>query len=239
MKFRMAMGVMLSAAMAAGGTSAALAQDEGTDVGNPDDPALKVIPRSADVAGQSYQDWIEEYGKWFFWERTLDNPPPDAIQDCNGGQPMGEVFFIPHTQFGNVTEFDCELRSDQHVLLWLGGSMDIVGPGESVDDAMQRYGVIPDHSHGFEFTIDGVTRPAGFHTIYHPSFYTVDLAEDNLFELPAGPREVSLFGSFVMLEPFEPGQHEVVVENHLYSAEVGEMSARAISSLTVTDAAAK
>ena len=24
------------------------------------------------------------------------------MKDCNGGQPMGDVFFIPHTQFGNI-----------------------------------------------------------------------------------------------------------------------------------------
>jgi len=44
-------------------------------------------------------------------------------------------------------------------------------------------------------------------------------------------------GSFVLLEPFEPGDHQVMVENRLYTPENGAARARAISNLTVTDAA--
>ena len=98
----------MATSLSLAGTTAVVAQ-EGTDVGNPagpPDPATLVVERSADVAGKSQQEWVNEFGRWFFWSRTPDNPPPDAIRDCNGGQPMGDVFFIPHTQFGNITEFD-------------------------------------------------------------------------------------------------------------------------------------
>ena len=240
MKKRFAMSAALVAALSLVGVPAAFAQDEGTDVGNPaepPDPATLVIERSAEVAGQTYQDWINEYGKWFFWERTPDNPPPDAMKDCNGGQPMGDVFFIPHTQFGNIDSFDCELRSDQHVLLWLGGGMGFVEDGDTVEATTQQFFSGQEHSYGFEYSVNGVSRPAGAHTVFHPAFYTVDLAEDNLFGLPAGPREVTLVGSFVMLEPFEAGEHQVMVANRTYHPELGDARAYAISNLTVTDAA--
>ena len=113
-----------------------------------------------------------------------------------------------------------------------------VEDGETTESTTDQLFSGRDHSYGFEYTVNGVTRPAGAHTVYHPSFYSVDFAEDNLFGLPAGPRDVTMVGSFVMLEPFEAGEHQLMVANELYSPDGGHAHAYAISRLTVTDAAA-
>lgn len=236
---RKSLGLAIAAALTIVGGTAVAEQENGRPL--PLHPAWYVVPRGADIAGQPYQHWVDEYGKWFFWKRTTDDPPPDANADCDGGQPGGPVFFIPHTQFGQETEFECTARSDQHVFLWLGGDIGIVnheegGTPESVTlDLDGRFA----HSHGFLFSVDGKSTPAGGHTIYRPSFYDVDLPEDNIFGLPAGEREVTMVGSFVMLEPFPPGTYEIIVQNSLFHPADGEATATAISTVRVTDAAAE
>ena len=200
--------------------------------------ASTVVPRDAEIAGESYEHWIREYGDWFFWDRTMENPPPDAMSDCNGGQPGGPVFFIPHTQFGNTTSYSCEARADQYVLLWLGGTLGWVEDGQTSAEALTAHYGGPAHIHGFEFTVNGETVPAGDQTIFQPVLYTAELAPDNVFGQPGGPREVFVTGSFVMLEPLAPGVHEITVQNSIFEPGRGIADAVAISELTVTDATA-
>lgn len=233
---RMSMGLALAGALTVGGGTAVAEQENGRPL--PLHPAWYVVPRGTDIAGRPYQEWINEYGEWFFWERTTDVPPPDEHADCDGGQPGGPVFFMPHTKLGEETEFTCTARSDQYLLLWLGGDTGIVEheEGETPESVTLELDGRVAHSYGFSFSVDGVTTPAGGHTIHRPSFYTVDLPEDNYFDLPAGPREVTLVGSFVILEPFPPGTYEIIVQNTAFHPSDGEATATAISTLRVTDA---
>jgi hypothetical protein len=220
------------------GTSAVFAQDEAAEErANPDHPAWTTVARGSDIEGKSFQEWVNEYGSWYFWDRSMDNPPPDATADCNGGQPNEEVFFIPHTQFGNITTYDCEVRSDQKILMWLGGGIGFVEPenGETRENLMEATVSDQGHSYGFEFTVDGVTTPGGAQTIVVPEYYTVELADDNIFKIPTGPRDVFLMGSFVMIEPLPAGDHQLMVENRFFHPADGHSRARAISNLTVTD----
>ncbi len=234
MRNRYTLSLALAASLAVVGAPATLAQD-GTDVGNPDQLAYKVIERSKDIAGRSYQDWINDYGTWFIWDRSPDNLPPDAMQDCDGGQPGGDVFFIPSTQIGQTTEYGCDVRSDQHLLLWLGGTLGWVDDGQTQDERLADLYTGFSHWHGFEFTLDGETLPAGGHLVFEPDFYTVELADDNLFGLPPGPRDVFMVGAFVMLEPLDAGQHTVTAKGSLFDPELGTADTVAIATLNVTD----
>ena len=68
--------------------------------------------------------------------------------------------------------------------------------------------------------------------------YSVDFAEDNLFGLTAGPRDVLLAGIVtVLLEPLEPGVHELTVKNTNFDPSLsdGDMQlADAVSNVTLT-----
>lgn len=234
MSHRTLLSVTLSATILGASAPAALAQDtDGPHI------ATTVVARDAEIGGEPYEHWIRAYGRWFFWDRTTEDPPPDATQDCDGGQPGGPVFFIPHTQIGKTTSYACSARSDQHVLLWLGGTLGWVEDGQTAADRLAQHYGRPSHLHGFEFTVDGQTVPAGDQTIFQPALHTVELAEDNVFGLTAGPRDVFVNGSFVMLEPLSPGEHEITVRNRIFDPEHGTADAIAISRVTVTDATAR
>lgn len=234
---RFTLGVILASTLAIVGASAALAQD-GTDVGNPDHLAYRVLARNAEVGGRPYQDWINDYGEWFIWSRTSDNPPPDVMADCDGGQPGGDVFFIPSTQIGQTTEYQCTVSPDQYLLLWLGGTLGVVEDGQTQEDRLEQlYADQVQHNYGFEFTLDGQTLPVGGHLSFEPDFYTVELAEDNVFGMPGGNREVFMVGYFALLEPLEAGQHSLTVRSSVLHPERGTGDTVAIADLDVVDAA--
>ena len=206
-----AASLALAAALATAFAPAALAQGEPA---GPDHPVWKMVQPNESVGGKTYAEWARTYTSWLLWERTPENPPPDATQDCEGGQPGGDVFFVPHTMIGTTSEYACTVRADQHLMLFLGGWIDWADDGQASEQMLDEFYDPHYQFHGFEFTLDGVTVPVGSHLTLPPDLYSVDFAEDNLFGLPAGPRDVLLAGlTAVILQPLESGQHELTVKN--------------------------
>ena len=229
---RLAASLALAAALAT--TPATLAQSGPVD---PDHPVWSLVKPNETVGGQTYQEWINDYDEWFLWERSPDNPPPDALQDCDGGQPGGDVFFVPHSQIGATTDYACTVGADQHLLLFLGGWIEWVEDGETQEQELDALYDLQLQFHDFEFTLDGVTVPVGSFLSFPPEFYEFDFAEDNLFGLSAGPRDVYLTGSFAMLEPLEPGEHMLTMKNTMFDpnpVDGGLQVADAVSNLTLT-----
>lgn len=234
MRRQPAVSLALAAALATALAPAALAQDGPAD---PDHPVWKVVTPIESVGGQTYQEWIHDYGEWLLWERTSENPPPDVLEDCDGGQPGGDVFFVPHTRTGVTSEYACTVGADQHLLLLLGGWIDWVDDGQTKEQALDEFYDPRYQSHGFEFTLDGVTVPVGNHMYFPPDFYSVDIPEDSFFGLPAGPRDVFLAATFVMLEPLEPGEHTLTMKNTNFDPGLNDgerQIADAVSNLTLT-----
>ena len=235
MRRQSATSLALAVALAATLAPAALAQGEPAD---PDHPVWKIIQPNEPVGGQTYEAWARDYTQWLLWDRTPDNPPPDATQDCEGGQPGGDVFFLPHTMIGTTSEYACTVGADQHLLVFLGGWIDWADEGQPSEQMLDEFYDPHYQFHGFEFTLDGVTVPVGSHLTLQPDLYSVDFAEDNLFGLPAGPRDVLLAGlTVVMLEPLELGEHELTVKNTNFDPGLadGDMQfADAVSNLTLT-----
>ena len=101
----LALGTTLAATLG----HAALAQGEPAD---PDHPVWKIVQPNESVGGQTYEAWARDYTEWLLWDRTPENPPPDATGDCEGGQPGGDVFFVPHTMIGTASEYACSVGAD-------------------------------------------------------------------------------------------------------------------------------
>ena len=235
MRRQSAAGLALAATLAATLAPAALAQGEPADA---DHPVWKIVQPNEPVGGQTYEEWARDYTRWLLWDRTPDNPPPDATLDCEGGQPGGDVFFVPHTMIGATTEYACTVGADQHLLVFLGGWIDWADDGQTGEQMLDEFYDPHYQFHGFEFTLDGVTVPVGSHLTLQPDLYSVDFAEDNLFGLPTGPRDVLRAGlTVVMLEPLEPGEHALTVKNTNFDpglADGVEQFADAVSILTLT-----
>jgi hypothetical protein len=227
----LALGTTLAATLG----HAALAQGEPAD---PDHPVWKIVQPNESVGGQTYEAWARDYTEWLLWDRTPENPPPDATGDCEGGQPGGDVFFVPHTMIGTASEYACSVGADQHLMVFLGGWIDWADDGQASEQLLDEFYDPHYQFHGFEFTLDGVTVPVGSHLTLQPDLYSVDFDEDNLFGLSAGPRDVLLAGlTAVMLEPLEPGEHELTVKNTNFDpglVDGDEQFADAVSILTLT-----
>lgn len=235
MRRQLAASLALAAALATTLAPAALAQDEPADA---DHPVWKIVPPNETVGGQTYGEWARDYTDWLLWDRTPENPPPDATLDCEGGQPGGDVFFVPHTPIGTTTDYACTVGAGQHLLLFLGGWIDWADDGQPSDQLLDEFYDPHYQFHDFEFTLDGVTVPVGSHLTLQPDLYSVDFTEDNLFGLTAGPRDVLLAGlTAAMLEPLEPGEHALTVKNTNFDPGLadGDMQfADAVSNVTLT-----
>lgn len=235
MRRPLAASIALAAALATTLAPVAVAQSEPAD---PDHPVWKIVQPNELVGGQTYEEWARDYTRWLLWDRTPDNPPPDATQDCEGGQPGDDVFFVPHTMIGTTSEYACTVGADQHLLIFLGGWIDWADDGQTSEQVLDEFYDLHYQSHGFEFTLDGATVPVGSHLSLGPDLYSVDFAEDNLFGLSAGPRDVFLAGlTFAMLEPLEPGEHVLTVKNTGFDpglADGGEQFADAVSNVALT-----
>lgn len=235
MRRQLAAGLALASALATTTVPAALAQDEPAAA---DHPVWKIVQPNESVGGKTHAEWARDYTDWLLWDRTPENPPPDATLDCEGGQPGGDVFFVPHTMIGTTTEYACTVGADQHLLLFLGGWIDWADDGQNSEQMLDEFYDPHYQFHDFEFTLDGVTVPVGSHLTLPPDLYSVDFAEDNLFGLPAGPRDVLLAGLTVaMLEPLEPGEHALTVKNTNFDPGLndgGSQLADAVSILTLT-----
>ncbi len=235
MRRQLAASLALAAALATTFATTTLAQ---TGPADPDHPVWKLVQRNESVGGQSYQEWINDYGEWFLFERSPENPPPAAMDDCDRDQPGGDVFFVPHTMIGTTTDYTCTVGADQHLLLFLGGFVDWVDDGETREQALDALYAMQLQYYNFEYTLDGVTVPVGSFLSFQPDFYSFDFAEDNFFELPAGPRDVYLTGAFAMLEPLEPGEHALTVKNTNFDPSLEDPDVLqiddAVSNLTLT-----
>ena len=144
---------------------------------------------------------------------------------------------MPHSQIGATTDYACTVGADQHLLLFLGGWIEWVEDGETQEQELDALYDLQLQFHDFEFTLDGVTVPVGSFLSFPPEFYEFDFAEDNLFGLSAGPRDVYLTGSFAMLEPLEPGEHMLTMKNTMFDpnpVDGGLQVADAVSNLTLT-----
>ncbi len=229
--------VAMASALALATASAVTAQDELPPAVYDSHPMDEIVSRTTEVEGRSYQDWINEYGSWFFYDTTPDTHP-GRNKDCNLGQPGGAVFFLPHAMFGEVAHYQCTIGSDQHILMWLGGGPGfVIGDGATRDSALEDWYRHPESSYGFEFVLDGARTPIGDAFAFHPEFVTVDLAEDNFFGLPPGPRDTFIAGTFVMIEPLEVGDHRMSTANKVFSPQWGHEDARAYHDITVVDPA--
>jgi len=247
MKAKPTITMALVAALAVAGTTSVVAQDEPSAKQQADAAiGYTVAPPNVELAGRSRADLVKEHLAWHFFDTTPDTHP-GRLGDCMIGQPDGDVFFLPHAMHGNVAQYDCTIRSDQHVLAWFGGAICLVAPNESPGAAA----AFCDSSVGTvnpELTINGQTTPISGGYWLNTGEYLVDLGVDNFFGFPSGERGVGGAGFYALIEPLPVGEHTIMTRNDLYDPGFGFRdrgrdqcglsicTARALMNVTVVEA---
>lgn len=253
MRRRLTTTIAFAAALALSTTSVAAAQGGGADSASPEDEAdaaigYTIVPPDQELDGRSYLDLVKAHLDWFFWGATPATHP-GAQGDCMLRQPGGNVFFLPHAMHGNLAEFDCTIRSDQHILAWFGGPIcfEDIENGETFEDAhLFCKGAI-----GWvnpRLTIDGQTTPISGSFWQLTESIDIDFGEGNFFGFPPGDRAVAGAGWWALIEPLPAGEHTVMTANDLYERGFGFRergndqcalsicTARALMHVTVVDA---
>lgn len=247
MKAKITLATALAAMLSIAGATAVVAQGDPS----PKEQAEAAIgytiaPPNVELDGRSRTDLVKEYFAWYFLDATVATHP-GVQRDCMVRQPAGDVFFLPHATHGSLAQYDCTIRSDQHVLAWLGGPLCFVAPGEPPGAAAEFCASSVGHVNP-ELTIDGQTTPISGGYWLDTGEYTVDLAEDNFFGFPPGERGVGAAGWWVLIEPLPVGEHTIMTRNDLYDpgssfrepeenqCGTSTCTARALMNVTVVDA---
>jgi hypothetical protein len=209
-------GLLLATAV---GLAAApvLAQDESAAAGSAapgaagPGSAATVVPPGGEALGRTYVDWGADWWQWLMTVPPIEDP---AVADCQAGQG-GEVFFIPHVPPDFTVAVDCTVGADQWILASAGGTIwdNSDGSGNTPEDLVAMVEAdVPIFSEP-AVSIDGVdVADMASYWVVNPGF-TIEYAEDNVYELPAGSWDAAMGGWFVMIPPLEPGAHTIVVRD--------------------------
>ena len=213
------LGTGISLAMAAALLATpVLAQDESPGAAatasvTPAEPgsAATVVPPGGSPLGMSYADWGAAWWQWLMTVPPIEDP---AVADCQAGQG-GEVFFIPHVPPDFSVTVDCAVDAGQWILASAGGTIwdNSDGSGATPEEllAMVEADVPIFSEPGISIDGEDVADVASYWVV-NPGF-TIEYAEDNVYQLPAGSWDAAMGGWFVMILPLEPGSHTIVVRD--------------------------
>jgi hypothetical protein len=224
-KIRWALTGLVGAALLVPGTT--LAQGAS---GEP--TGFTVIAPDQSPLGISYPEWVGRWNQWFLGLPAEGHPW--STDDCQAGQ-ADDVLIIPATFFGNTLVTSCTSRADQPILVSPASTSCAREPGDP-DEALvacaqdARPTVL-----NVGVTVDGEPLSTIDDHWFVSAITPIELPEDNLFGIAAGPTDIVAGGWFAMLEPLAPGTHEIVLhaETDYPDDEEGPLTAETIATVEV------
>jgi hypothetical protein len=205
--------------------------DAQTSIGksNPDNPNTAIVtdranqnsvmfPPNANMYGQSYDEWSED---WLQWVLSAEDCPALPITDSDGSygsqNQSGPVFFLAGNFGGSVTR-SITIPAGKGIFFPLVNGFFIgncpgyyPAPGQTLEEYYQAaLEPVFDMAGGLSVTLDGQTytdlddyRAASylFEVTATPALACLDSC------LTGDPQEVAVDGFWVMLKPLSPGSH--------------------------------
>ena len=172
----------------------------------------RVLPPVAHPFGKTYGEWGARWWQWALGGNADDNPVLDPTgANCGVGQ-SGRVWFLAGT-FGGPAERACTVPIGEALFFPLVNQAFIATePGETAETAHAAVTAVIDavDTSSLFATVDGASV-SGLASYRAPSpTFSVTLAEDNVFGLPAGVYgPAAADGFYLMLAPFQRGPHTV------------------------------
>ncbi len=185
-----------------GGYYNAYAQD--TRRGNSDGLDVEVTKPTPDLAA-----------RWWQWALSFpvdENPLTDTTgEQCSKGD-FGDIFFLAGTE-GGKAERECTITEGQDILIPIYNVINIKTLDEETEASLLAQAEeILAQQRNLKLIIDGEkVRDLESYKVTNPTFFTVELPEDNLFGISAGPYQAVAVGYWVQIEGLSPGEHTITV----------------------------
>ncbi len=170
-------------------------------------PAGIAFPAKSRPWGVSYEQWAKQWVRYAFEEPVPTNP---LVNSTCKSTLFGLITYVP-AAIDTGLETDCSVNWGTTLLLSPGGVIcsDGPGPGPSPTCASEGFDLIDEAS----LTIDG--RPVDLSRyVVSTSQFTLNLPDDNLFEVPPGPSPTFFTGYMVAFLVLAPGDHTIVMSDH-------------------------
>jgi hypothetical protein len=169
---------------------------------------FNIFPVDSRPYNLTYGEWS---ARWWIWALSVpeeNNPITDQTgENCDINQ-QGPVWFLAGTLGGSVTR-ECSIPPGKAILL---SPLNIECsyaefPAMKTEKELRDCAQWPGAS--VEVTIDGVNiQEIDKYNVQSPIFDVV-LPENNIFGAPAGPTKAVSGGWWVLLEPLQPGKHQI------------------------------
>ena len=180
--------------------------------------ASVVLPASARFKGQDLVSWHRDYMAWALGSAES----PVVTGGC--GEVMNGVFFLAPAAVPGTTELDCDVPAGMPILVLVGVTFSEI-PTWGADDAA----VLADARAtwagvtGNRLTVDGVVQAVGGH-FREAGVFDITIEEGSLEDIqcealtppcvidfePPGPVRLASVGTFAIVRPLPPGEHEIV-----------------------------
>ena len=155
--------------------------------------------------------------EWWQWALSFpvdENPILDTTgEDCSKGDISDDVFFLAGTAGGKV-ERECTISEGQDILIPIVNVVNIKTLEEETEASLfAQAEEILAQNRNLKLIIDGErVRDLEIHKVANPTFFTVELPENNLFGISAGSYEAVEVGYWVLIEGLSAGEHTITVD---------------------------
>jgi hypothetical protein len=159
-------------------------------------------------------DLTAEWWQWALSFPVDENPLLDTTgEDCSKGDVSDDIFFLAGTAGGKV-ERECTISEGQAILIPIVNVINIKTLEEETEESLfAQAEEILAQNRNLKLIIDGErVRDLKSYKVANPSFFTVELPENNLFGISAGSYEAVEVGYWVLIEGLSAGEHTITVD---------------------------
>jgi len=187
----------------------------------PTPPIPIVLPPNTNPYGASYGEWGARWWQWVLEQPKDRNPLTDPTgQFCAIGQ-NGPVWFLS----GGVATRKCMIPWGKALFFPVANEAYILtDPNDTPQLGRDNIKGDIDTTFNMNVDVDGTSLPnLGTYRAQSPALgsvpetFIVDLPENNLFDIAAGPYQTVADGFYVMLAPLPVGTHDVRIRANFYS----------------------
>jgi hypothetical protein len=168
-----------------------------------------VYPIDSKPYGLNYDQWAENWWKWFVSIPASISPADDPTgARCAQNQNDSNVWYLPAT-FGGKAERTCTIPSGKAILVTIIGiacntKQDMVKTEAEFRDCVRA---IMDNLRLATAQLDGVNIPNVEQYRITSSIFPVDLPKGAVWGAPPGPTNMSADAVYLMIPPLSKGEH--------------------------------
>jgi hypothetical protein len=176
-------------------------------------------PSAVDVqVTEPSPDLTAEWWQWALSFPVDENPLLDTTgEDCSKGDVSDDIFFLAGTAGGRA-ERECTISEGQAILIPIVNVVNIKTlEDETEESLLAQAEEILAQQRNLKLIIDGEQiRDLESYLVTNPTFFTVELPEDNIFGISAGSYEAVAVGYWVLIEGLSAGEHTITVDGKMH-----------------------